>query len=89
MFELSLFDRGLPHLSARHIKISSRYDFFYALNDLVAGILFVVGSVLFFKSSTEYAATWLFLIGSILFTARPAIRVIRNIHLQRVSKEGH
>ena len=88
MFDFSLFDRGLPHLSPQHIRISSRYDFFYALNDLIAGILFVVGSVLFFKRETEYAATWFFLLGSILFTARPAIRVVRNVHLQRMNSEA-
>ena len=85
VFRFSLFDRRLPHLSPRHIEISSRYDFFYAINDLLAGVLFIVGSVLFFKAETEYAATWFFLVGSVLFTVRPAIRVVRNLHLQRVN----
>lgn len=80
-----LFDPTLRHSSARHIKVSSRYDVLYALNDFIAGVMFVVGSVLFFWKDTQDAGTWLFLIGSILFTVRPGIKLARNFHLQQVS----
>lgn len=65
------------------LTIRQRYETLSIVNDFCAGVLFVVGSVLFFYESTTYAATWLFLIGSILFVLRPTIRLTRRIHLGR------
>ena len=77
-----IFDSRLTQLSEEHSRVSARYDLWYALNDWAAGLLFVVGSILFFEPETETAATWLFLIGSVLFTVRPTIRLVRDIHLR-------
>ncbi|MFM2484902.1 YrhK family protein [Celerinatantimonas yamalensis] len=81
----SIFNPALRHLTSDHIKVSARYDLFYAINDALAGVLFVIGSIFFFWSDTQDAGTWLFLIGSILFTVRPGIKISRNLHLRRVS----
>ncbi|UTF61765.1 YrhK family protein [Gilvimarinus sp. DA14] len=82
--KLHFCDARLAEQSDRHRQISARYDLWYSLNDLAAGVLFVIGSVLFFSESTQTSATWLFLIGSLLFTVRPAIRVVQDIHLRRM-----
>ena len=71
-----------------HVRITRRYQFYYTLNDFVAGVLFVIGSALFFRESTQYTATWMFLVGSVLFTVRPFINMLRNIHLQSLPDDS-
>nr|WP_068249431.1 YrhK family protein [Janibacter corallicola] len=66
------------------LRIRGVYETISITNDFLAGVLFLVGSILFFKESTVYAATWLFTIGSVLFVARPSIRLVRRFHLGRV-----
>lgn len=80
------FNPDLESLTPQHSRLSSNYELLYAINDFLAGATFVIGSVLFFKHSTETAGVWLFLIGSILFTVRPGIRVIRNLHLLHIQR---
>ncbi|MCP8900650.1 YrhK family protein [Gilvimarinus xylanilyticus] len=78
-------DNRLSQKTERHRQITARYDLWYSLNDLGAGLMFVIGSILFFSEATQTPATWLFLTGSILFTVRPTIRVVQDIHLRRLS----
>lgn len=78
-FDLTL-DIGHDELRVRGV-----YETLSITNDFLAGVLFVVGSILFFWESTLYTATWFFLVGSILFVARPTIRLVRRIHLGRIS----
>ena len=66
------------------LRIRGVYETISITNDFLAGVLFLVGSILFFKESTVYPATWLFTIGSVLFVARPSIRLVRRFHLGRV-----
>lgn len=66
------------------LRIRGVYETISITNDFLAGVLFLVGSVLFFSEATVYAATWLFTIGSVLFVARPTIRLARRVHLGRV-----
>jgi len=49
----------------------------------LAGLLFVIGSLLFFREDTTIVGVWFYLIGSIGFTVRPAI------HLWRIRKTPH
>lgn len=82
--------RDLSYLtqpSKRHARIWRNYQLWYDTNDLVAGIMFTVGSVLFFFESTQTAGTWLFLVGSIQFIIRPGINVARDLHLSGVSRK--
>jgi len=68
-----------------HLRIYKLYECLYTLVDFSAGALFVTGSIFFFYPSLVYAGTWMFLIGSILFAARPTVRLLRELHLARVS----
>lgn len=71
------------HIGPEELVVRQRYETLSTANDFLAGVTFVVGSVLFFFESTTYAATWFFLVGSILFVLRPTIRLTRRIHLRR------
>ncbi|WP_110668781.1 YrhK family protein [Salinicola halophilus] len=64
--------------------IRQRYETLSIVNDVLIGIWFVVGSVLFFFEPLVYYGTWLFVIGSVEMLIRPVIRLIRRIHLKRL-----
>jgi hypothetical protein len=59
------------------------YEIAYTGIDFLAGLLFVIGSLLFFREDTTIVGVWFYLIGSIGFTVRPAI------HLWRIRKTPH
>lgn len=76
---MKMFDPDNHTRSAAHKKIYAFYTIAYTVVDFSAAVLFVIGSILFFSSSTTYAATWLFLIGSILFGVRPTLTLLREL----------
>ncbi len=81
---LRMFSHNLADASERHGAIWRNYQIVYHLNDFLAGVMFVLGSVLFFWEETMTSATVLFVIGSIQFTVRPLIQVLRDFHLTRL-----
>ena len=72
-------------IGREEIVLRRRYEILSIANDILIGIWFIVGSILFFSVDTSYTGTWLFLIGSIQMLWRPVIRLARHIHVQRVT----
>ncbi len=72
------------HIGHDELVIRQRYETLSIANDVLTALMFVAGSIMFFKESTTYAATWLFTIGSVLFLIRPLIRLTRRVHLRRM-----
>lgn len=70
------------------LVVRRRYELLSIANDLLIGVWFAVGSVLFLSPATTRAGTWLFLVGSLQLMIRPLIRLARNLHLQRISPAG-
>ncbi|WP_307715591.1 YrhK family protein [Williamsia muralis] len=66
------------------LVIRQRWEVISISNDIAIALWFIVGSVLFFHESTTTIGTWFFLLGSIELLIRPAIRLARRIHLQRI-----
>ena len=64
----------------------ARYEIAHTAVDFLAAACFLIGSVLFFYDSTQYAGTWLFVVGSLAFAAKPTIRLTREIKLYRMGK---
>ena len=83
---MKLFDPANHTRSKRHQELYAFYALAYTLVDFVAALLFIVGSVLFFRASTTYAGTWLFLVGSIFFGLRPTITLLREFAYIRAGK---
>ncbi|GAA1877941.1 YrhK family protein [Williamsia serinedens] len=78
-------DRDLTiRIGRDELIVRQRWEAASIANDFLIAVWFVIGSVLFFWESTTFAATWFFLIGSIQFLIRPAIRLSRRFHLQRI-----
>lgn len=65
------------------LVIRDRYEVLSIVNDVMIGLWFVVGSVLFFSESTTIIATALFVVGSVQMLIRPMIRLTRRLHLRR------
>lgn len=70
--------------SHAHRAVYRRYEIAYTCIDLIAGVAFLVGSVMFFWKSTETAAVWLFAAGSVFFVLRPLARISRELELARI-----
>ncbi len=66
------------------IVLRKRYEILSIVNDILVGLWFIVGSVLFFFESTVTAGTWLFVAGSTELLIRPLIRLARHIHVKKV-----
>ncbi len=69
------------------LVIRRKYEAASIANDVLIGLWFLVGSIMFFWEKTMTAGTWCFVVGSVELLARPAIRLARQFHIQRVG--GH
>lgn len=74
---------AIVKVGAEEVVIRNRYETLSIANDVIVGVLFVVGSVLFLREATTTAGTWLFVVGSAQFLLRPCIRLARHVHLRR------
>lgn len=74
-----------PDLNFNHhtqpTRLTMIYKALYQLNDVILGLVFLVGSLLFFNSATTFSGTVLFVIGSIQMTIRPLITFAHDVHL--------
>lgn len=69
--------------------IRNRYEVASIVNDILIGIWFLVGSVLFlYTGELATIGIWLFIVGSIEMLIRPVIRLFRRIHLKRFHTKG-
>ncbi|WP_080875815.1 YrhK family protein [Oceanobacillus timonensis] len=76
------------HLSRIELRVTSIYKLLYQINDLVLGLIFLIGSFLFFNENTTFAGTVLFVIGSIQMLIRPVISIVHDFHLSKVQKRS-
>lgn len=71
----------------RSERLTMIYKALYQLNDVVLGIVFLIGSFLFFSDATVTIGTVLFVIGSIQMTVRPLIAFSHDLHLAHKYKK--
>ncbi|MEB7824604.1 YrhK family protein [Staphylococcus chromogenes] len=62
------------------------YKALYQLNDVVLGLIFLIGSFLFFSETTVFQGTALFVIGSIQMIIRPLIAMILDLHMAALDR---
>jgi uncharacterized membrane protein len=76
------------HLSRkRKMLIRNRYQIIGYLNDILLGILYMIGSILFVTDTDRILAVSFFLAGSFLMIFRGIINILRDIHLKRFTEE--
>lgn len=67
------------------LVIRQRYQVLSIVNDVLIGIWFLIGSFMFFSDKWVFAGTCLFVLGSVEMLIRPVIRLIRHVHLRKLS----
>jgi hypothetical protein len=82
---MALFDPRKQTGSERNRKLYAAYEIGYTIVDFAAGMMFLVGSVMFLYPSLVAAGSWLFVIGSACFALKPTIRVVRELHYAAIS----
>ncbi len=78
----------LVRIGHDELVIRHRYETLSILNDVLLGMVFLVGSFLFFSDRTATAGTWLFVVGSVQMLIRPSIRLVRRFHLLRINPQA-
>ena len=83
---MQIFNPDNAQQSEASKAVYAWYELAYTGVDFMAALMFVIGSLLFFKAETTYLGTWLFLIGSVLFSLRPGVKLFREIALIRMGR---
>ncbi|WP_119696775.1 YrhK family protein [Microbacterium halotolerans] len=78
----------LIRIGHEEIVLRRRYEVLSIVNDILIAVWFIIGSILFFSSETSTVGTWLFLVGSVQLLCRPAIRLVRHVHVRRVGSSS-
>lgn len=81
---MHLFMQDHRNNGVRQRKIYALYEIIYTCIDFGAALTFIIGSFMFLSSRWEYTGTWFFIVGSFMFAAKPATRLIREVHLARM-----
>ena len=71
------------HLGTEEITLRGRYEIVSIANDILVGLWFLAGSILFLYPTMATVAIWFFIIGSVEMLIRPVIRMVRRVHLQK------
>ncbi|ASK64557.1 N-acetyl-gamma-glutamyl-phosphate reductase [Brachybacterium avium] len=83
---MRLFDPRARQVTAQQARRYAMFEILHTIADVLAALLFVVGSILFFSEQTQFAGTVCFLVGSFFFAAKPSIRIVRELWLARSHK---
>lgn len=75
-----LFNPDTSSRSTRHRKLYAAYELVFTIIEFTAGMLFLVGSWMFFYASLQNPAIWCFVIGSACFVIGPSLKLAREVH---------
>lgn len=67
--------------------IRQRYKVLSLLNDVLLGVLYLIGSILFLTDANQVIAISFFVGGSILMILRAILNIMRDLHLKRFRPE--
>lgn len=82
-------DQKLKFDVGHHVLvIRNRYKVLAVANDFLTGLWFLVGSILFLYESTKTLGVAFFIAGSAELLIRPAIKLVRDLHIKRISPPG-
>ena len=74
------FHPNTRHSTKQNEALFAAYELASTLVQVTAGLLFLVGSWMFFYKAWENTAIWLFVIGSVLFVIGPSLKLVRELH---------
>lgn len=76
------------HIGKDELVVRQRYEAASVANDILIAVWFLIGSVMFFSPAWTHVGTWCFVLGSVELMIRPAIRLSRQVHIQRLRGSG-
>ncbi|XDA97141.1 YrhK family protein [Sulfitobacter sp. LCG007] len=79
-----LFHRDRRHQNARSERVYAAFEIAYTVVDFIAALTFLLGSIMFLSEAWTTFGTWLFIVGSVCFTAKPTIRLVRELKLAAI-----
>ncbi len=65
------------------VFFNKRYHLLSTINDLMLGVWFVIGSVLFLFEQTQIAGTILFILGSVQLLGRPILKLLHGFFIRK------
>ncbi|AKG73044.1 YrhK family protein [Salinicoccus halodurans] len=69
------------------VFFNKRYHLLSTINDLMLGIWFVIGSVLFLFHQTQTIGTILFILGSVQLLGRPILKLLHGFFIRKESEK--
>ncbi|ARD49574.1 YrhK family protein [Sporosarcina sp. P33] len=70
------------------VFFNKNYRYIFIINELVLGIIFIVGSVFFFFETLKTAGIILFIVGSAQLFIRPVLKILHATTLRKISQSS-
>lgn len=77
-----------------HIEIGSykmviekRYQAVSFVNDMLLGVLYLIGSILFLTDVSQTVSISFFLAGSIMMIIRAGLNLLKDLHINKISRK--
>lgn len=77
---MTIFAPDARNRSRRTQALYAAYELAFTLVQFSAGMLFLIGSWLFFYQSLQDPAIWCFVVGSAFFVIGPTLKLVRELH---------
>lgn len=71
------------HLGPEALIIHNRYQVLSIVNDILIGVWFLIGSIMFLYPSWKEIGTYLFIAGSVEMLIRPVTHFAHRVHLKK------
>lgn len=76
-------------LGKHTIFFNKNYRYIFIINELILGIVFVVGSIFFLVESLKTAGIILFIVGSAQLFIRPVLKILHAITLRNIVNQDN
>ncbi|MBX9976321.1 YrhK family protein [Cytobacillus firmus] len=65
--------------------IEKRYRVVSFINDLLLGVLYFIGSILFLTDASQAVSISFFLAGSIMMIIRAGLNILKDLHINKIT----
>ncbi|KAF0820005.1 MULTISPECIES: YrhK family protein [unclassified Cytobacillus] len=65
--------------------IEKRYQVVSFINDLLLGVLYLTGSILFLTDVSQTVSISFFLAGSIMMIIRAGLNILKDLHIKKIT----
>ncbi|EFV76751.1 YrhK family protein [Cytobacillus firmus] len=72
-------------IGAYEMIIEKRYRVVSFINDLLLGVLYFIGSILFLTDISQAVSISFFLAGSIMMIIRAGLNILKDLHVKKIT----